>query len=500
MKNILYLFLGLLLLSSCEEFLDVNENPNLPISSNLPISAKLSGALVSTVNQETIQLNQLGAFWGGYWSTNNDGANLFFDLKTYNGPGIRSQRDGIPVWENGYNNILYFRLIEKEAAAEGIQFYVGVSKIMQGWLFLRLVDVYNNIPFDQAAEGNQFLNPTYERGEDVYRKSIDLISEGILALKAANNIPANSGGDLIFQGDKGKWIQFANTIKLRGLIRQSEKGDPAYIRQELGKIQQEGSGFLGEGLHAAVNPGYLNTAGKMNPFWEQYYRDVQGNATANYQNIRPTTYLIDQYISRNDPRLEKLYVAINGSYHGAIFGNPDAGDAIYARERTSAFKGPRENNGQPTGLFKSINQSSILLGSFESLFLQAEAAERGWIEGSAKIYYELAIKESFIYLTLDLSSFEIYNAQSNVNLDGAENKLERIINQKWLAMNSINSIEAWNDYRRLGLPHFPATAASGITGRPLRLMYPETERGTNLEQVLAQDGDMMLVDKVWWNP
>ncbi len=190
---------------------------------------------------------------------------------------------------------------------------------------------------------------------------------------------------------------------------------------------------------------------------------------------------------------------VAGTYQGVRFGNPDAGNPEYDESNTSAFRGPAESNGSPSGLFKRYNQPSVLLSSFESLFLQAEAAHRGWIAGSAKNYYENAIRESFAYLQVPASAFDSYNAQAAVSFDNAGNKIERIIGQKWLALNSISSIEAWNDYRRLGLPEFPGTAASGINGRPLRFMYPETERGTNGENVAAQGSDLMLQDRVWWD-
>lgn len=37
-------------------------------------------------------------------------------------------------------------------------------------------------------------------------------------------------------------------------------------------------------------------------------------------------------------------------------------------------------------------------------------------------------------------------------------------------------------------------------GRPYRLMYPETERGTNLENVELQENDKITEAKVWWMP
>src|SRR5690606_32552987 len=207
-------------LTSCDKFLDVNDNPNGPGVSTLPLSAKFPAALVSTVNQEAIQLNQIGAFFGGYWGTNNDGSSSFYDLKTYNGPSIRNQRGGIPVWENGFNNILYFQLIKEEADVVGDRFYSGTSKIMQGWLYLRLVDVYNNIPFDEAAKGTEFNTPKYEDGKTVYQKAVSLITAGIQDVKSSPEIGSRTD-DIIFKGNKTLWAKFGNTIKLRALIRQS---------------------------------------------------------------------------------------------------------------------------------------------------------------------------------------------------------------------------------------------------------------------------------------
>lgn len=497
-SKILFIY-SLVFFASCSEFLDVNQNPNSPVSQNLPLNAKLPAALVAVANQEALQINQIGGFWGGYWGTNNDGSNLFFDLKTYNGLNIRTQREGIPVWETGYNNILYFRLIQTEAEQSGDMFYVGVSKIMQGWLFLRLVDFYNNIPFDQAAQGNSFLNPAYQPGQEVYAKSLELISSGIEDVKASS-VQANlNHGDILFRGNKQLWAKFGNTIKLRALLRQSEKGDPGYISVQLNTIALEGNGFLGLGELAAVNPGYLNSTGKMNPFWENYYRNVQGAETTNRQNIRPTDFVISTLSRLQDPRLQALYTVTSNGYRGVLFGNPDVGNPIYDRQQTSAFKGPQENNGQSTGLFHSFSQPLILLSDFESLFLQAEAAYRGWLTSPMDEFYQQGIQASFTYLKVN-TGLSTYISGPEVTLSNTPNPLEKIIEQKWLALNSISSIEAWNDYRRLGMPAYPASIASGVQGRPLRLMYPETELGTNYDEVAKQGSDRVLVNKVWWMP
>ncbi len=499
--KIFILLVSAAFLQSCDDFFDVNDNPNNPVEETLPLKAKLPAALVSTVNQEVGQLNQIGAFWGGYWGTTNEGISMFVDLKSYNGPAIRHQRDGIPVWENGFTTMLYYQLILDEAQADSEIFYAGVSKVMLGWHFMRLVDIYNGMPFDEALNGNTFPTPRYEEGAVVYTKAIDLVTEGINDIKSALITADAVSADILFGGSKSKWAKFGNTIKLRGLIHQSQVGNQAaYISSEIQKIQSEGSDFLGVGENAFIQPGYLETAGKLNPFWESYYKSVQGVSTSFHQDIRPTEFAIQQYELRNDPRAENLYVRVDGNFSGVLFGNPSAGDADYDRANTSMFKGPAENDGFPSALFKSYNQPSVLMGSFESLFLQAEAAQRGWIPGTAKSFYEQAIQESFDYMEVDANAFATYNVQTTVNFDDAEDKIERIIEQKWLALNSISSIEAWNDYRRLGIPAIPnSLEAPTPASRPVRFMYPETERMTNNEETSKIGSDDMLNDPVWWD-
>lgn len=498
MKRIFFPAIMSMLLLSCNKFLDVNENPNAPTSETLPLRAKLPAALVSTVNQEIGQLNQIGSLWGGYWGTTNEGISMFVDLKTFNGPAIRHQRDGIPVWENGFNTLLYYQLMKQEAEAGGALFYAGIAKVMQGLHFFRLVDIYNNIPFDDALQGTTFPTPRYEEGRTVYQKAMDLVTAGIADIRNSTPGTEPTTDDILFAGNRAAWYRFANTLKLRALLRQSEVADQAYVTAEVAKIQADGGGFIGAGQSALVQPGYLSTSGKLNPFWESYYRNVQGVVTGNYQDIRPTSFVIDQYKLLSDPRIDRMYVAVGGDYRGVLFGNPNVAPE-YARNNTSAFKGPNENGGQPAGIFKSATQASVLLSSFESLFLQAEAAERGWISGDAKTLYETGIQESFTYLGVTGGSAS-YVAQPLVNLDNAANRISRIIEQKWLSLNSISGIEAWNDYRRLGVPAVPnSLEAPTAASRPVRLMYPETERMTNNENASQQGSDDILSAKVWWD-
>jgi len=502
MKNSIKIFVlaaGILTLSSCEKFLDVNDNPNSPVTENLALNAKLPAALMSTVSQNTRLINPLSSLWAGYWGTTSEATNLFFNEKTYNGVGIRGTRDGIQIWEGSYNTLLYYQLMKVQAQQENALFYSGIAKIMQAWHFIQLVDMYNNIPFDEALQGTQYISPRYEDGKTVYEKSVNLITEGINDIKGASAADLPGAADIIFGGNRLMWAKFGNTLKLRAMIHQSEANNQAHIVAEIQKIVQEGSGFLGVGENANANPGYLNTTGKMNPYWESYYRNV-GGQTTNHISLRPTQYVINKYQSLNDPRLAAIYVALSGGvYKGVLFGNPTV-DNQYSAVNTSAFKGPVENNNAPAGLFKSFNQPSVLLGSFESLFLQSEAAQRGWIAGTAKTFYDQGIAESFKYIGLTAGAANTYASQGGVNLDQATNKIQQIITQKWLSLNSISSLEAWTDFRRLGFPDFPnSLQAPSSLDRPLRLMYPESERQTNSGQTDQQGNDVVTAGRIWWD-
>lgn len=494
-RTIAIFLMGVFFLS-CDGFLDVNENPNAPVSENLKLEAKLPAALVATVNQESGQLNLLGAFWGGYWGTTAEGVNLYFHQKNYNGPGLRDVRDGYPVWETSYTNLLYYQLIREQAEEEGSLFFLGITKIMQGWHFLRLVDIYNNVPFDEALQGTRNATPAYEPGSEVYRKSIDLITSGMADIRNAPARLSPGNSDVLFKGNARMWLRFGNTVKLRALLRQSEVASVSYIQQEIGVIQSEGSGFLSEGENALIQPGYMASTGKMNPLWETHYRNVEGVETVLYQDIRPTQYLLDRYLEREDPRIKQLYVSVDGTYRGVRFGDPVVNMEQYGRIVTSPFKGPAENAGKPAGIFKSPTQASVLMTSSESLFLQAEAAQRGWITESAEILYRKAIGESMQYMGVTSAESQDYLNHPLVTYQGT---LAQLVTEKWLAINTITSIEAWSDFRRLGLPQFPnSLSVNNPVVRPNRLMYPETERMTNLDNVLEQGSDDILGSKIWW--
>ncbi len=153
-----------------------------------------------------------------------------------------------------------------------------------------------------------------------------------------------------------------------------------------------------------------------------------------------------------------------------------------------------------------------------SLFLQAEAVQRGWLPGDPKEAYLAAVKESFRWLNVGRSRqnpalsdavFEAwYEAQDqagnpNVSWDDAPDPYKLLMFQKHLAMNTIAPLEAWTDYRRNGAyPVIPLSADPGRTSPvlPVRLPYPLADYFYNAENVREQGEINIFTDKIWWMP
>ena len=161
---------------------------------------------------------------------------------------------------------------------------------------------------------------------------------------------------------------------------------------------------------------------------------------------------------------------------------------------------------------------SWVITSIESLFLQAEAIQRGWLPGDAENSYKNAVKESFRWLNAggnstnpslsDAVFTSWYNAQvtvsnASVSWDAAANKYKLLMFQKYLAFNGIEPFEAYTDYRRNGaFPIIPLSYDAGRTSNimPIRLPYLESEYSNNPDNVNGQGNIDIFTSKIWWIP
>jgi hypothetical protein len=494
MKKIFILFMVLLVLGSAckKDFLSVDEN-NPNNASTVPASFVLPSALNYTSILMNTETNTTGyAFineWWGLWCISG-GYSQDPNMTGYNVTNNFVQGN----WSSAYVNLNNYDYIEKNSTTAALKSYKAVAKIMKAYVFQVLVDTYGNIPYSEALKTDKgILKPKYDDQKDIYTK---LVAQLDSAMDIIATTPAGAEAlgsrDLIYGGDMNKWAVFANTLKLRMLLNQSGMSSQAsYISDEISKTASVG--YIGAGQGAWVNPGYSQSTGKMAPFWESFYGPT-GSTTNFYVYFMAGGDACDFLTANNDPRKLRFFQpfaaggnVVQGNYFGTL--------SLLTVPNTSKLG---------YGMLKGFNQDSPILTDIESLFIQAEAAQKGLISGSAKAFYEAAVTQSVIYVgkksSLDPATYvpltalnaTTYLAQASlplVNFDAAIDKVKTIITQKWMALNGLSPMTIWTDWRRTGFPdflHFSADVNKKNPTPPVRLLYPQTEINTNDANVLLQ--------------
>jgi hypothetical protein len=488
------------LTTSCKDYLDINDNPNTPVVATSEIL--LTNAL--NVTAARLGANEIGAFWSGQWSPSGS-VSGFVPEKTYDiTTTFRTN-----IWEGPYDNMLDYSLAEGQARTEKKSSVVGMALVMKAYNFQILVDAYGNVPFNDALKGTAVIRPTYEAGEDVYDQLATILDSAVyfLSFPIDGTNPSAGSADIYFGGDTELWRKFANTLKLRLLVRQSGiASKEAALTEQITALAESADGFLGAGQDVTSSPGYLKSAGKMNPFYENYGYSA-GNARAgNHDFYTYTAYWVDNMISTNDTlRLARYaYLPANPSftdYRGVPLGE---GSDEYLYSKISGF-GPAfiPTDGTAGGSNLYARRQVIMLAA-ESFFLQAEAMQRGLMPGGdagAKAAYEQGIKEAFRYVGLTAANATAYYSQPivDVNWDASGDKIRAIITQKWIALTNVGGFEAWTEFRRTGYPDAPLSTRAGSNPHPVRLLYPLTEYSLNRENVEAQGSIDQFDSKIFWD-
>ena len=137
---------------------------------------------------------------------------------------------------------------------------------------------------------DKYTTPSYDKSQDIYNALQKRLDTAIMYIV----LPVKSSfgpADIINRGNVVKWIKFANTLKLRLLIRQSEISgfDPS---AEIAKIQNNG-GVLGAGESISVNPGYVNDVNKQNSFLRRSWLDTRLVLRNRNQSTDANAYIIN---------------------------------------------------------------------------------------------------------------------------------------------------------------------------------------------------------------
>ena len=466
-----------------KDYFDLSANPNA--SSTATPALVLTNAMATTGTFPIINFQAQSA-WLGYWSPSGSYAVSATDAASY----AQTTGYGDGLWRSVYDNLEDYNFVEKEATKTGSTFYIAAAKVMKAYDYQILVDVFNNVPYTEALQGTTNLLPKYDKGQFIYEDLAKQLDAAIVLFQRSDAI-GDGASDIMFAGDNTQWIKFANTLKLRLLIHQTQiSGRTQYIQTEISKIVANGGGFLT--TDAAVNPGYSASTGKQNPFWNLNY-NTSGIYIGDYW--KANKYAIDFGLANNDTnRLNRLYTKIGGVFVGGRLGS------------TNNPVGGKISNFGP-GVLKSVAQPSILISAAESYFLQAEAAFRTLLPGNVQTYFNAGVQASFDYLGAT-GAVDYYSQANNKSTNYAAatsptEQLSVIIRQKWVANNTVMPLEAYNDYRRLGLPSdipISVSTFADVSSIPTRFLYPTVEYSTNAANVGAEGNINHHTSKIFWMP
>jgi len=532
MKRILFcIILASLTFVGCKDWLDINYDPNnatvnvVSIGLYLPDCQTSIAALLnnsSTQYQLSHHTTKGGGVGGGFPFLNGL-------LQTQNSSGF---------WQDLYRISANLVIIRDKAQELNSKSYEGIAQTLLVHNFNRLVDMFGDIPYTEAILGAELYQPVYDKAQDVYAALLSDIDKAIANLTAAKSgeqqqistLHELSKFDVMAKGDIDKWIRFANSLKLRMLMRISG------VQSVNSQVAAIANSCLNPNEMMFANPGYLKLSGKMNPFYVNFGWNQNDAVASGHGFYRPTRCFVDMLRINNDPRL-RVYVEPRLN-----LGADDSGRADYEKwglldERYIGIPyGQVDPPLDPRttaiglgilGLSDNMNVAPVsnapIMGGFEVQFFLAEAALTGIISGgdaAAQAYYEAGVKGVFNYLDVPLrASFTPgagvigqyafvrppisgtalqaateYLTQNNAfcNWDlmtTQAQKLEAIASQKWISLFGVNPIEAWNEFRRLDLPPL----GSSIQGQQRRnisiLLYPQTEFNYNAINVEKVDPD-----------
>ena len=268
--KLIMLFTGIIGISSCKKFLDINKDPDRLPDSNSPIAQLLPSAQVnlsfeggSDLFRYTTEIMQMMS--GGASSPNQT-----FDYYRYNitGTDVNNVWSSIYAGGNGNSGTLNdLELIIKQGTAS--PYYTGIAKIMKAYEYSLVVDTWGKVPYAEAQQLTGNTQPHYDNDTMIYRNILTLLDASIVDLNAASSVLTPGTNSVIytnsgsFTAARPQWIKLANTLKLRLFLHYS-KFNPVYSKDQITALINSGATFMASNTDNFSTPFY-DVANNRNP-------------------------------------------------------------------------------------------------------------------------------------------------------------------------------------------------------------------------------------------
>ena len=297
-------------LTSCESWLDVNQDPDNPTAESATPDIRLpwiQNYFTYAWGSASMRTSQI---YGVLTQTSTTSANGC--LAKWN-PLQSSATTPYQNWFIGAG-VNVDPLVAK-ATAVGANHYAGVALIIESMGFNLMSDLYGEIPMKEAYTGK--YDPTYDDGKDLWFMCMDDLEKGIEYLKKTNvNYPL-SQGDCWLNGDADKWIKFAYGLKARYIAKLSKKFGKEITKKDGTKVTYTEQDVL-DALALSLKSNDDNVSIKNYNIdgdetnitvGDPVQANMLWNSLAYGSSQRITKYYVDLF-KADDPRIDKLVPSV----------------------------------------------------------------------------------------------------------------------------------------------------------------------------------------------
>ena len=482
-----------LTISGCKKYLDINSDPGSP---QTPTLAALLPP-VTAVMSRTMVLD--GRFSGAYIQNfssivtleNNDihGGNA------PNGGGNQAWRDFYTLQGTAVNSIIKQGIIEEQWD------YVGAAQAIRAWGLQNATDIFSDMPYYEAWELNRVYFK-YDNQKSLYKVVDSLCRVALSYLNRSDgkvSAPIMARGDLVYAGDKAKWIKFVYGILARNWHHQTNK--PEYNADSVISFVNKSMTANSDNFNITHSASRNDDTNPWGPARDNLA--VRRQSRFVVQLLDGTSFYNNTLSVSRDPRLSRMLSVSpdtssitanmptpNGGYRFLI---PAAGFVVGAsgnafRQAPSTLWGDSvilnpgvSNFGLSVGKYLFRNNARFpIMTFFELQFIKAEAAYRKGDVGTALAAYRAGIGAhiDFVNTTNPLAPISTleranYLASAAVKQTSADITLTDIMLQKYIGDFGWNFNESWCDMRRY---HYfdidPVTNASVYRGLVIPTFSP----------------------------
>ncbi len=492
-------------INSCSDFEELNVSPN-DVSDVDP-------SFLLTTNTRNLAYTY-SEF--GYWGSRIPSLLQYYQV----GDGYKSEELNALYWVPGTSSpweSIYARLVNVQAMSdlskEEENVFIEAAALVYRAVLIDLASkVYGDVPFSETNKLDEgIVFPKYDQQKEIYETLlIDLKTAKTMIEGLDAELPVLDGYDLLYNGDKSKWIKFINSLRIRMcLLLNNKKGemnvdvdaefqdavqnvftsnDDNAVLNYLGNSEStsfRGGPFVASELTYARRMGltFLNSLRDQNdprmyrwlrPVERKWDNDVATETMIEYTDPLGQTFDVEllPYPAGYVDLDTNLYVGLPIG-NRASWTSYNAGPyATSVEPKTTPF-----NSRLSDIYFQNANEyvGMNIITYSEVEFILAEVASIGAFGVTdAESHYRDAIEASmnewgvFDDYVGGFDFDDFYN-HASVDLTQAANEHERIMTQKYISM--FFRAEPWFDWRRTGYPDFVVPADADQPAIPIRYHY-----------------------------